>query len=237
MLNAYSLQQDSPLARRSRLYVLAYWALALHIVLTAVNPNALISEFWPLALIGMTLCAGMALRLGFEASHGMLPAEARETPGPMASSATEKVLKVQIERRRIQGRPLAVLIAEVSSEKSNPALQAEAGKVVAAAHELLRRYIEGEESVKRLTRDRVAAVMAGSVTMHELERLVDRLNEDMRAWTRSSLGRLLELNVGVVIDWQGRTSPDLLVRQVNIAVRRAAISGRGRYVIAENLHR
>jgi hypothetical protein len=127
-------------------------------------------------------------------------------------------------RKRKSGQPLAILLAEVSGESISGASASDSRRAIAAAQELLRRYIEDEDSMARLSGTRVAAVISGSVNVHDVENLLDRLNEDMRAWTRSSHGTI-ELNVGVVLDRKGRSPTDHLLAQANIAVRRATVSG------------
>ncbi len=219
---------------RSRLYLLVFWALALTVHLSVLHQQDRAADnLQALLFLAAALAGSLALHLGMAEVPSRPHWRRAASDEARAETPSEQLLRVKIERKRQHGHPLAILVAEISISRSSTTSANETRRVIAAAHELLRRYIDDDDGMARLSGNRVAALISGSVNMHELENMLDRLNEDMRAWTRSSLGAM-ELNVGVVLDWQGRASTDHLLTQVNIAVRRAAISGRGRFILTES---
>jgi hypothetical protein len=66
----------------------------------------------------------------------------------------------------------------------------------------------------------------------EVERLLDRLREDLRGWSDTPAGA--SFTAGVVVERNGATPIEQLVRDLDLAVRRAAVYSRDRFVISES---
>jgi hypothetical protein len=212
--------------QRIHLYEIAYWSLAICALVGAVNPDAAPDRVFALLFAGAGICAGLCILLSSMALN------AREAP-PVRRNApalknAEPSLVVALERAR-KGSFAALLLqmnrgaVEMSRKDSHAALQ--------SASTLLRRYLADHCTVLRLHNDRVAAIMPGAGAF-EVERLLDRLREDLRGWSGTPAGA--GFTAGVVVDRNGSTPIETLVRDLDLAVRRAAVYSRDRFVISES---
>jgi hypothetical protein len=212
---------------RVHLYELGYWGVALYSASAALSP-ADPPALAPLLFAAAGLCAGLCILLGSAASGAAHEAPAkRERSG--ALPASDQALKAELERaRRKDGGLAAVLLqmdrgpVELSAKDYHAALQ--------SAVELLRRYLGEQASVIRLQGHRIAVILPGA-GVYDVERLLDRLKEDLRGWSRDTGGA--GFTAGVVVDRGTQAPVDGLIRSLALAVRRAAVYRRDRFVITE----
>jgi hypothetical protein len=211
--------------QRIHLYEIVYWALALGAAGGAMDPAGSDSVF-ALLFAGAGVSAGLCVLLSSMAIHPReAPSMRRATP---ALRNTEQSLVVALERAR-RGPFAAILLqmnrgaVEMSRRDSHAALQ--------SASTLLSRYLADNCTVVRLHGDRVAAIMPNA-SAFEVERLLDRLREDLRGWSDTPAGA--SFTAGVVVERNGATPIEQLVRDLDLAVRRAAVYSRDRFVISES---
>jgi len=227
MPSAFAARHDRRIVR-SHLYEISYWSVALYLAAGLVTPGFVPEDLHGLLFLAAALCACISLHLGM--------AEAEKKTSPLAAKAragwpgSDQSLKVELERTRRKAGPYAVVLAELNRGAAQVTSK-QASAMIAAAEELLRRYLLAECPVLRLQGERVAAIIPG-VAVYEVERMLDRLQEDMRGWTRASPG--LELTVGVVADRSGSADIDEVMRDLHLAVRRAIVYRRNRFVVTED---
>ncbi|HXH21344.1 MAG TPA: hypothetical protein VNN10_04885 [Dehalococcoidia bacterium] len=213
---------------RVHLYEITYWCLAMYSAFAALSP-ADPRSLAPLLFAAAGFCAGLCILLGSTASGAAQGAPAkRERSG--ALPASDQALKVELERaRRKDGGLAAVLLqmdrgpVELSNKDYHAALQ--------SAVELLRRYLGERATVLRLQGERIAVILPGAV-VYDVERLLDRLKEDLRGWSRATGG--VGFTAGVVVDRGAQAPVDDLIRNLTLAVRRAAVYRRDRFVFSES---
>jgi len=228
MPSVFTAGQQTRIAR-SRLYEMAYWALALYLSAGIINPELVPAKLGALLFVAAGLCAAICVHLSSEAARqGRV-----ETPRNVRSAAlpaSERALKVELERVRRKQGPFGAILLQLSRGTALLSKK-ETRAIIASADELLRRYLDAESTVLRLDGDRVAAIIPGA-SVFEVERMLDRLQEDLRGWTRSAPGLLF--SAGVVTDRLGSAHIEDIVRDLNLAVRRAAVYNRDRFVISES---
>ena len=237
-----STNRETPEARlaRSRLYLVAFWALWATTQLALLNPSG--SEVGRGALLPMlaslaVLSAATAVWLRRTASPS-----SRVAARPASDRVgTEGQLLAQIQqelsRTRQAHQSVGVLVVDVMLlREPSGSRDQDRRRAMQVAEELIKQSFESSPAIFGVGPQRLAVVLSDAITLIGLKDFSDQLLAGSKARRRTEEAPgWFRLNIGVAVNNRSGSSPKTLLASARIAADRAETLGTGCYFAVDGL--